>query len=73
MLDREAAVLGGVRAVRLLVAFRIGPAHLTGDQCWAVDGERAVVIAAACASPDVPEHEPEFAAVARSVRLPRAS
>lgn len=69
VLDREAAVMGGVPAVRLLVAFRVGTAHLTGDQWWAVEGGRAVVLAAACASPDFPEYEPHFAAVAGSVRL----
>ena len=69
VLDRESAVLGGAPAVRLLVAFRVGLAHLTGDQWWAVEGDRAVVVAAACASPHFPEHQPDFEAVARSVRL----
>lgn len=69
LLDEEPAELCGAPAWRVLVAFRSGLAHLTGDQWWAVAGERAVVVACACLSPLFPRHEATFGAVAGAVRL----
>lgn len=69
LLDDEPAELCGAPARRVLVAFRSGLAHLTGDQWWAVVGGRAVVVACACPSPAFPAHEPIFHTLAETVTL----
>lgn len=73
LLDAEPATLGGLPARRVLVAFRSGPVHLTGDQWWAVEGDRAVELACVCPSPDFFRYEPVFAMLAMTVRLGQPS
>lgn len=73
LLDDEPAELCGAPARRVLVAFRSGLAHLTGDQWWAVVGGQAVVVACACLSPAFPAQERLFQGMAGTVTLTRSA
>lgn len=69
LVDDEPSELCGAQARRVLVAFRSGLAHLTGDQWWAVIDGHAVVVACACLAPDFPTYESTFEVVAETVTV----
>jgi hypothetical protein len=69
LLDEEAAELGGVPALRRLVAYRQGIFELTLEQWLLVAGDRLVALSVTCESLDAPAVAPVAAEMAAGLRV----